>query len=97
MRWLQARLVMIMTVVFVALAVGQFESSTAIAATIVGLAVVAALGARYAAVVIHSREITVGRRAHEHRESLVEVAAPRYPSTPGRPRTRAPALGLQAA
>ena len=97
MRWLRARLVMIMTVVFVALAVAQTESSTAMAATIVGLAVVAALGARYAALVIRSREITVGRRAHEHREGLVEVAAPRHPSTPGRPRTRAPARELRAA
>ncbi|GAB2449382.1 hypothetical protein HD599_002012 [Conyzicola lurida] len=97
MRWLTERLVMIMTVSFLVLAVSQSEPSSLVFAGIAALAVSTVLAARYAAVIIRSREITVGERAREHRQSLVEMPQPRHPDTPGRPRTRAPSAVTAAA
>jgi hypothetical protein len=81
---------MLMTLALVALAVGPTASASGIAAGIAVIAIGMLLGARYAGVSIHSRELTIGDRARQHRESLADVAAPRHPSTPGRRRSRAP-------
>ena len=49
-----------------------------------------------AALVVGSREMTVGSRAHAHREAMTSLPAPAHPSTAGRPRTRAPSLAVPA-
>lgn len=66
------------------------EPAVLAAAGLAVIAVAALAGARYAAVVIRSREITVGGRASAHRHALSMMPAPQHPATPGRPRTRAP-------
>jgi hypothetical protein len=91
------RLVMVMTVSFLVLNVAQAEPTTAVFAGIAAIALCAVLAARYAAVVIRSREIAVGRRAREHRQSLVGMPEPQHPDTDGRPRSRAPSRVTAAA
>jgi hypothetical protein len=96
------RLVISMTVLFLAtyLSAAALVSTGPASLAVTGLAMlaIAALaGARYAAVVIRSREISVGGRAREHRDVVSMVPAPQHPSTPGRPRTRAPSLSAAVA
>jgi hypothetical protein len=91
------RIVMVMTVSFLVLSVAQTEPTTAVFAGIAAIALCAVLAARYAAVVIRSREITVGQRARQHRQSLVGMPEPQHPDTDGRPRTRAPSRVTAAA
>jgi hypothetical protein len=97
MRSIRERLAMVMTLAFLALAVSQAGSAGVVATAIAVIAVGMLLGARYAGVTIRSRELTIGERARQHRESMADVAAPRHPATPGRTRSRAPAEGLAAA
>jgi hypothetical protein len=91
------RIVMVMTVSFLVLSVAQTEPTSAVFAGIAAIALCAVLVARYAAVVIRSREITVGQRARQHRQSLVGMPEPQHPDTDGRPRTRAPSRVTAAA
>jgi Family of unknown function (DUF6412) len=91
MSWLRQRLVMVMTLSFLVLVTAQAEPSGLLVAGLATIVVAAALSARYAAVAVRSREITVGSRAREHREALSVMPEPRHPDTAGRPRTRAPA------
>ena len=69
-------------------------SSITEGATIAALAGFAALLAiavlRAAVRVANPHVVTVGARAREHREALSEIAAPRHPTTAGRPLARAP-------
>jgi len=97
MRRIQDRLVMIMTLLFVAVAVSQTGSPAALVAGIAAAALAAAVAARYGGVVVGSREVTVGARAHAHREALSVMPAPQHPATAGRPRTRAPSMAAFAA
>jgi hypothetical protein len=94
---LKQRLVMAMTLSFLVLAFAQSEPSGLLVAGLATVIVAAALSARYAAVAVRSREITVGSRAREHREALSVMPEPRHPDTAGRPRTRAPARSSTAA
>jgi hypothetical protein len=96
------RLVISMTVLFLATnlpptALAPDGATTLVVAGLAVFAVAALAGARYAAVVIRSQEITVGGRAHEHRQALSMMPAPQHPATPGRPRTRAPSLWIAVA
>ena len=97
MRFLLERLVMVMTVSFLATAVAQGEPSTLVFAGIAALAVCTVLAARYAAHVIRSHDAGSGERAREHRQSLVGMPEPQHPDTAGRPRTRAPSRALAVA
>ena len=94
---LNERLVMVMTLSFLAVAVAQGEPSTLVFAGIAALAVSSVLAARYAAVVIRAHDIGVGERARQHRQSLVGMPEPQHPDTAGRPRTRAPSLASAVA
>ena len=87
MRRLSEQLVMLMTLLFVALVAAQTGSTTVVA---ISLAIAAIALIKHVSVVTGSREISVGSRAHEHREVLSEMTAPQHPDTAGRPRTRAP-------
>jgi hypothetical protein len=89
-RFLIERLVMVMTVSFLAMAVAQGEPSTLVFAGLAAIAVSAVLVARYAAIVIRTHDLGVGERARQHRQSLVGMPEPQHPDTAGRPRTRAP-------
>lgn len=91
MRILQEHLVAVMAVLFLALAV-----STEPVAIVAGVAAIL-IAAAVAALVTGSREVTVGARAHAHRDALTTQPAPAHPSTAGRPRTRAPSMAVQAA
>lgn len=97
MRTLYERLVMVLTLLFVAVAVAQGGPSTAVVAGLAAVALAAALAARYGGIVVGTREVTVGARAHAHREALDVTPAPSHPSTAGRPRTRAPSMVVVAA
>ncbi|MHA6667690.1 hypothetical protein ACX3O0_02340 [Homoserinimonas sp. A447] len=97
MSWLRQRLVIIMTLSFLALVIAQAEPSGLLAAGLATILVAAALSARHAAVAVRSLELTVGSRAREHREVLSVMPEPRHPNTAGRPRTRAPAQPPPAA
>jgi disulfide bond formation protein DsbB len=97
MRWWEQRVVMLMTFVFLALAVAQGGSAASVATGIAVIAVGMLLAARSVGVAVTSRELTIGARARQHRESLSDVAAPRHPLTPGRPKSRAPSEAFSAA
>jgi len=66
-------------------------------AAIAAVAITTLLCVRHAASAAYSHEITIGRRAREHREALSVMPSPQHPHTAGRPRTRAPARPLAAA
>lgn len=85
------RLVLLLTVSFLVLAVAQSEPSALFLAGVATVALASALGARYLAVLITSRTLTVGHRSHAHREALSVAPSPQHPDTAGRPRPRAPA------
>lgn len=92
-RYLHERLVMLMTLLFVAVLAAQTGSTAAVA---ISVAVVAIAAIRVASYVTSRRELVVGARAHSHREVLSEMTAPQHPDTAGRPRTRAPSLVVSA-
>lgn len=96
MRRLKEGLIVLMTLSFLAFVVAQAEPS-GFAAAIAAVAIAALLCGRYAASVVQHHEITIGRRAREHREALSVMPSPQHPHTAGRPRTRAPARPLAAA
>jgi hypothetical protein len=73
------------------------DTMTLVVAGLAVLAVAALAGARYAAGVIRSPEITVGGRAREHRQVLGMMPAPQHPATAGRPRPRAPSQSIAVA
>lgn len=84
------RLAALAAVLFIAFALAS-EPST----LVVGIAA-ALLVAVLATRVVGDRELTVGARAHAHREALSTLPAPAHPSTAGRPRTRAPSTVVPA-
>jgi len=96
-RYLNERLVMVMTLSFLALAVAQGEPSSMVFAGIAAIAVSAVLVARYAGIVVRSRGAEAPGPARQHRQSLVGLPEPQHPETPGRPRTRAPSRDVAAA
>ncbi|MEP6482710.1 MAG: hypothetical protein ABJA94_11970 [Rhodoglobus sp.] len=93
MRILNTRLVALATVVFLALAVTEGSNPAALVASIATVVLVAAVAA---ALVAGAREVTVGARAHAHRQALNEMPEPSHPATAGRPMTRAPAEAIAA-
>jgi len=97
MRRTYERFAALLGVLFVALAVTQASSPTAIIAGIATAVLVAAIAVRAGALVTGSREMTVGARAHAHRETMSAMPAPAHPSTAGRPRPRAPSAVFTAA
>jgi hypothetical protein len=97
MSWIRQRLVIAMTLSFVVLVAAQAEPSGLLVAGLATIVVAAGLSARYAAIAVRTRELTVGSRAREHREALSVMPEPRHPDTAGRPRTRAPAQSPAAA
>ena len=98
MRRIHDRLVMLMTLSFLALVVAQLAQGEGAGALVVGLgaatisaiAVSALLAARYSGALLRSRSLTVGARARQHRESLTSMPEPQHPNTVGRVRSRAP-------
>ncbi|MET4782636.1 hypothetical protein [Glaciihabitans sp. UYNi722] len=94
---IQERLVIFTTMLLVALAVAQGAPTSVLVASIAVVAVAGIVAVRYAALVVGSREMTVGARSHAHREALSVMPAPSHPSTAGRPRTRAPSQSILAA
>lgn len=86
------RLAALTAVLFLALAVTQVTSPALIIASVATVILIAAM----ATLVTGSREMTVGARAHAHREALSTMPAPSHPSTAGRPRTRAPSTVVTA-
>jgi protein-S-isoprenylcysteine O-methyltransferase Ste14 len=90
-RILQERLVALTAVLFLALALSSEPT-----AVIAGVAAVLLITAAMAVLVTGSRELTVGARAHAHREAMSTLPAPAHPSTAGRPRTRAPSMAVPA-
>lgn len=97
MRPLLARLVLLTSLVFVALAVSPSGSPTLVLAGIAAALVAAALAVRAAAVVAGARRLTVGARSRQHGNGLIETPEPKHPATAGRPRTRAPSARPLAA
>lgn len=97
MRRLQERFAAITAVLFLALALTQAASPAAVIASIATVVLITAVAVRFGAIVVGSREMTVGARAHAHREALSTLPAPAHPSTAGRPRTRAPSMVVSAA
>lgn len=95
MRPLNARLVAVATVLFLALAVTQLGDPAAVVASIATVVLASAIAG--ALVVAHSRELTVGARAQARRQALYAVPEPSHPTTAGRPRTRAPSRVVSAA
>lgn len=105
MRNLLERVVVMLTLSFVAVLVAQTaaqtagapEASTVLLAGIVAFALGALLAARFASALARTTRVGVGERAREHRQQLAAEPAPRHPNTEGRPRTRAPSLSLPVA
>ncbi|HEY0260672.1 MAG TPA: hypothetical protein VGC18_12570 [Lacisediminihabitans sp.] len=97
MRILRQRTVMAVTLLMLALSVAHGGSTSLIVASIATVAIASAIAVRYAAIVVSSRELNVGERAHAHREVMNRMPAPQHPSTAGRPRTRAPSRPIPAA
>lgn len=79
----------------VVLTIGQ--STPESIALVVAVAVAAALVVRAAVRVDVARDITIGARAHAHRELLKAQPAPSHPTTAGRPLGRAPTQSIAAA
>lgn len=94
MRFLTPRVAALAAVLLVALAVAQGGSPATVLVVSVTAAVLAA--ALAATLVVATREVTVGSRAHAHRQALNEMPAPSHPSTAGRPMTRAPSRVVSA-
>ena len=92
MRQLREHLAALAAVLFLALALTHVGSPALIIASVATLILMAAA----AAVVTGSHTLTVGARAHAHREALSTLPAPAHPSTAGRPRTRAPSRAVPA-
>lgn len=91
MRILVERLAALAAILFVALALGSEPT-----VVVVGVAAALLITAAMALLVTGAREMTVGARAHAHREALSTLPAPAHPSTAGRPRTRAPSMAVPA-
>lgn len=90
------RLAILAGVVLVAVLPSISAGSTA-GIALTGLSVLLAVAVLRVAVTVGSpAEVTVGQRARAHREVLSEMAAPRHPSTAGRPMPRAPGIGVAA-
>lgn len=91
-RYLTARLVMLMTtsIVVVALAQSSDPSAAIVLTGAAVLSIAAFYGARNATIAISWVTITIGARSRVHREVVSRIVAPRHPNTPGKPRTRAP-------
>jgi hypothetical protein len=90
-RFLPKHLVAVLAVLFVTLALTS--EPAAVVASVAAMLILAAV----AALVTGAREMTVGARAHAHRDALTTQPSPAHPSTAGRPRTRAPSLAVSAA
>ena len=72
------------------------DPSTLLVATAAAALVSVVLVSVMASLVTGSRELTIGARAHAHREAMNSLPAPAHPSTAGRPRTRAPSMVVPA-
>ena len=94
MRILSEPLASLATMIVVALAVAQGQTSSILVVGITALVLVAAV--RSAAVIIGSLEIAVGSRARAHREVMTCMPEPRHPATAGLPLARAPSPGFAA-
>jgi hypothetical protein len=90
-RILVERLAALAAILFVALALGSEPT-----VVVIGVAAALLITAAMALLVTGAREMTVGARAHAHREALSTLPAPAHPSTAGRPRTRAPSMAVPA-
>ncbi|WP_394770387.1 hypothetical protein [Lacisediminihabitans sp.] len=90
MRALYERMVVISTLLLVAFAVAPGAPTTVLVAGVAALALAGLIAVRYASLALASREMTVGDRAHAHREALSDMPAPQHPGTAGRARPRAP-------
>lgn len=90
MRILLERVTALAAVLFLALALTTEPS--VIIASVAAVILIAAI----ATLVVGARAITVGGRAHAHREALSSMPAPAHPTTAGRPRTRAPSIEVAA-
>lgn len=97
MRALYKRMVVVSTLLLVAFAAASGAPSTVLVAGVAALAIAALIAVRYGSLALASREMTVGDRAHAHREAMSGMPAPQHPGTAGRPRPRAPSRLVQAA
>lgn len=95
MRTLLTRLAVLAGVVMVA-ALPESTSTTAVLALAGVCALLAVAVLRAVSWVASPAVVRVGERARAHREALSEMAAPRHPSTAGRPMARAPGMALAA-
>ncbi|QNE47335.1 hypothetical protein F1C58_10790 [Glaciihabitans sp. INWT7] len=73
---------------------GSHGSLTVLGIAAVTVASAAAIG--YSLVLVGSSEMTVGARAQARRSVALGRPAPQHPTTPGRPRTRAPSQPIPA-
>jgi hypothetical protein len=96
MRLLAMRVMALLGLALVAASVGV-DQPAALAAVVSVASIAALVVAASVVLAVAPRVVTVGARARQHREGLVEVPAPRHPATPGRTRSRAPGGELSAA
>ncbi len=75
------------------LALAVTTEPTVVVASVAAVLLIAAIAT---VVVVAARELTVGGKAHAHREAMSTLPAPAHPSTAGRPRTRAPSRAVPA-
>lgn len=80
------------SLLILALVVSQATTVSTAAVSIAASLIVLAVAARIVAGTAGSRVVTVGARAHEHREALASMPAPAHPDTAGRTRSRAPSV-----
>lgn len=79
--------------VSIAVSDGSHGSLTVLGIAAVTVASAAAIGY---SLVLGSAEMTVGARAQVRRSVAFGMPAPQHPTTPGRPRTRAPSQSIPA-
>lgn len=90
MRWLDERVATVLAALFVLFAIGQSDTSTAVLAGVVVVAIGLVLAAVHSTVMSAATALAVGQPARQHRQALRADPAPVHPDTAGRPRTRAP-------
>lgn len=97
MRPLVMRVMTLLGLALVVAALGPADQPVALVAALSVASIAALAVAAVVVLAVAPRVVTVGARARQHREVLVEIAAPRHPATPGRTRSRAPGGELSAA
>ena len=83
----------VLLLVSIAASDGGHGSLTVLGIAAVTVASAAAIGY---SLVLGSAEMTVGARAQVRRSVAFGMPAPQHPTTPGRPRTRAPSQSIPA-